>query len=74
MNLVHLHEKVKMYIMQMGDVADAMLASVNNLSTLGTTFELGGPRVYTLKQVLENIASSLKFKLNTITLPRFLAL
>lgn len=58
----------------MGDVADAMLSSLNNLSTLGTTFELGGPTIYTLKEVLENISSSLKIKMNTITLPQFLAL
>jgi len=37
------------------DVADAALACLQDGATMGMTFELGGPRVYTLREVLEMV-------------------
>jgi NADH dehydrogenase len=36
-----------------GDVAAAVLACVNDPATAGTTFELGGPNIYTMRQIAE---------------------
>ncbi|OFX14595.1 MAG: hypothetical protein A2516_09780 [Alphaproteobacteria bacterium RIFOXYD12_FULL_60_8] len=38
-----------------GDVADAVLASLTDETALGKTFELGGPDVMTMRQVMEYI-------------------
>ncbi|HZH26367.1 MAG TPA: complex I NDUFA9 subunit family protein [Azospirillaceae bacterium] len=37
------------------DVADAALGCLQDGATMGMTFELGGPRVYTLREVLEMV-------------------
>jgi uncharacterized protein YbjT (DUF2867 family) len=36
-----------------GDVADAVMAALQDPATRGRTYELGGPRVYTLREVME---------------------
>lgn len=36
-----------------GDVADAAMKAVHDESTKGRTYELGGPRVYTFKELME---------------------
>lgn len=36
-----------------GDVADAVVAALDSDAAAGRTFELGGPRVYTFRQILE---------------------
>jgi len=36
-----------------GDVADAIVAALNDPSTDGKTYELGGPRVYSFEQLLQ---------------------
>lgn len=38
-----------------GDVADAVIAGLERPELAGKTFELGGPRVYTFKQLLEYV-------------------
>ncbi|CAG0974429.1 NADH dehydrogenase,E; NADH dehydrogenase [Methylophilaceae bacterium] len=35
------------------DVADAVVNSMDNVDTFGKTYELGGPRVYTLRELIE---------------------
>ncbi len=35
------------------DVANAFVSSLNNLETFGKTYELCGPKVYTLKEIME---------------------
>ena len=49
-----------------GDVADAILAALENDDANGKTYELGGPTVYTSKELMELL-------LNTIGRKRFLA-
>src|SRR4029077_11866613 len=36
-----------------GDVADAVVRAIDDPATAGRTFELGGPRVYSLRQLTE---------------------
>ncbi len=36
-----------------GDVADAAMACLDNPATRGKTYELGGPKVYTFKEIME---------------------
>lgn len=36
-----------------GDVADAIMAAIRDPASRGRTYELGGPRVYTLREVME---------------------
>lgn len=35
------------------DVAEAFISSLDNVATYGKTYELGGPRVYTLRELVE---------------------
>ncbi|HXP96994.1 MAG TPA: complex I NDUFA9 subunit family protein [Telmatospirillum sp.] len=42
-----------------GDVADAILAAAASPDQAGKTFELGGPRIFSLKQLLELILSTI---------------
>lgn len=48
-----------------GDVASAVLAAMESSEARGETYELGGPGIYTFKEVLE-------FILKTVDRPRFL--
>lgn len=47
--------KTKFQPVYAGDVADAALAALTDSGAAGRTFELGGPRVYTFKEVLRFI-------------------
>jgi uncharacterized protein YbjT (DUF2867 family) len=58
--------KTRFQPVHVGDVAAAALAALENPAHRGRTFELGGPRVYTFKDVLEYITA-------TIQRPRLLA-
>ncbi|HUJ02996.1 MAG TPA: complex I NDUFA9 subunit family protein [Rhizomicrobium sp.] len=52
-----------------GDVADAILASVRDPATRGKTYELGGPDVLTFKQILEIILKVTERKRLLVTIP-----
>jgi uncharacterized protein YbjT (DUF2867 family) len=56
-----------------GDVAEAIMAALLNGDAAGKTYELGGPRVYSFKELLELILSLIKRKRPLITLPWGLA-
>lgn len=56
-----------------GDVADAVIASLALPSALGQTFELGGPRVYTFAEILTYINQQTNRKTRLISLPFWLA-
>jgi NADH dehydrogenase len=45
--------KTRFQPVYVGDVADAAMAAVHTPETKGQTYELGGPRVYTFKQLME---------------------
>lgn len=55
------------------DVARAFLDSIDHPQALGEIFELGGPRVYTFRELLEILMRELGRKRLLIPLPRFAA-
>jgi uncharacterized protein YbjT (DUF2867 family) len=56
-----------------GDVADAVVRVIDDSATAGRTYELGGPRVYTLKALTELLLAELRRKRLLIDLPFALA-
>jgi NADH dehydrogenase len=56
-----------------GDVADAAVACLDDPATAGRTYELGGPKVYTLRELLELLLSEIRHKRRFIDLPFGLA-
>ena len=46
----------KMQPVHVGDVAQAMAVSVNNVATFGESYDLCGPKVYTLWELVEYVA------------------
>ncbi|MBW7836806.1 MAG: complex I NDUFA9 subunit family protein [Sphingomonadales bacterium] len=56
-----------------GDVADAILAALENPAAAGQTYELGGPTVYTLRQVYEYVFQEIGVSRPLIPLPFFAA-
>jgi NADH dehydrogenase len=56
-----------------GDVAAAIAASIGNSATYGKSFELGGPEVYTLKELVRFTAAKLGLKRWVFTLPDILS-
>src|SRR6516164_1933373 len=43
-----------------GDVADAVLKCLDDPTTAGRTYELGGPKIYTLRQILELLLTEIR--------------
>ncbi len=64
--------KVKFQPVYVADVADAVANAIGNDRTRGKTFELGGPGVYSLKELLEFIASTTGRKRAFLPIPSFL--
>ncbi|MEJ2535286.1 MAG: complex I NDUFA9 subunit family protein [Gammaproteobacteria bacterium] len=56
-----------------GDVAAAMRNALEDPGTIGKTFELAGPRVYTLRELVAWTAAALGLRRRVIGLPRFLS-
>ena len=56
-----------------GDVADAVVRCIDDGATAGRTYELGGPRVYTLRQLTELLLAEIGRKRLLIDLPFGLA-
>ena len=52
-----------------GDVADAVMRSLTAEGTAGTTYELGGPRVYSFRQLMELILAEIGRKRILLPLP-----
>ena len=55
-----------------GDVADAVAIALGNTRCRGRTYELGGPSVFTLQQILELIAQATGRKFIYVPVPFFL--
>lgn len=51
------------------DVARAVVAVLKNKATMGQTYELGGPRVYTFREILEYILDETRRQRALVTLP-----
>jgi NADH dehydrogenase len=51
-----------------GDVADAVIACLGDPATAGRTYELGGPKTYTLRELLELLLSEIRRKRRLVDL------
>lgn len=56
-----------------GDVADAIVKAVTNPDAQGKTYELGGPRTYTFKELYTYIGETIDRKRYALPLPFFVA-
>ena len=54
-------------------VADAVVAAIDDGATAGQTYELGGPRVYAMREILSYILKETGRKRRFVSLPFFLA-
>jgi NADH dehydrogenase len=63
----------KMQPVYVADVADAVMAVLNNPVSAGKTYELGGPRVWTFREILAYILDQTKQKKPLVGIPMGLA-
>ncbi len=56
-----------------GDVADAAVACLDDPATAGRTYELGGPKIYALRELIELLLGEIRRKRRFIDLPFGLA-
>jgi uncharacterized protein YbjT (DUF2867 family) len=56
-----------------GDVADAVLKCLDDPTTAGRTYELGGPKVYTFRELIELVLGEIRRKRALVDLPFGLA-
>jgi len=52
-----------------GDVAEAIMKALENPATQGKTYELGGPRVYTFKEIMELVLAETRRKRYLVPVP-----
>lgn len=52
-----------------GDVADAAIRALDLRDAAGKTYELGGPRIYTFREVLETVLRQTKRKRRLVNIP-----
>jgi len=55
------------------DVCEVMARSLDNKATFGGTLELGGPKIYTLKEIVEYVRAQLGLRRLIVPLPNALA-
>ncbi len=63
----------KMQPVYVGDVADAVMAGLTGLDTAGKIYELGGPRVWTFREILGYIVSETRRRRRLVDIPMGLA-
>ena len=63
----------KMQPVYVGDVADAVIAGLMSPDTAGKTYELGGPRVWTFREILAYILSETRRHRRLVNIPMGLA-
>jgi len=56
-----------------GDVADAVVRCLEDPATAGRTYELGGPKVYTFRELIELLLSEIRRQRRLVNLPFGLA-
>ena len=59
----------KMQPVYVGDVAEAVMAGLTGLDTAGKTYELGGPRVWTFREILAYIVKETRRKRPLVEIP-----
>ena len=65
--------KTKFQPVHVQDVADAVVASIARDDVRGRTFELGGPKVYSFRQLLDFVQKTINRKRGYLWLPIFIA-
>jgi uncharacterized protein YbjT (DUF2867 family) len=65
--------KTRFQPVYVGDVADAVMAAIDDPAAAGRTYELGGPRVYTFKALMELVLAETRRKRLLLPLPWGLA-
>ncbi|MEZ5958821.1 MAG: complex I NDUFA9 subunit family protein [Hyphomonadaceae bacterium] len=65
--------KTKFQPIFVGDVADAVVAAIGDRQAQGRVYEVGGPRTYTFKQLLEFITAEIDRPRTLLPLPFFFA-
>lgn len=65
--------KTKFQPVHVQDVADAVVASLTRADAQGRTFELGGPKVYSFRQLLDFVQATINRKRGYLDLPIFIA-
>ena len=63
----------KMQPVFVGDVADAVMAVLSSDETWGKTYELGGPRIWSFREILEFILQQTRRKRVLLDVPDFIA-
>ena len=63
----------RMQPVYVGDVADAVLAGLTRLDSAGMTYELGGPKVWTFREILSFILTETRRKRRLVNIPMGLA-
>ena len=61
--------KTRFQPVYVGDVADAAMTAVHESKTKGKTYELGGPKVYTFKQLMELMLKEIRRKRLLLPIP-----
>lgn len=54
---------------QAESVAEAVVAAVTNPETVGQTYELGGPKVYTMEELIDIMLVVTRHKPNIVNVP-----
>jgi hypothetical protein len=55
--------------MQVYDTAAGIVASIKDPEAVGNTYEFVGPKEYSMKQLIEFIATAIRLPINTVSLP-----
>lgn len=64
---------VKFQPVYVGDVADAILRAVKEKGAAGKTFELGGPKVYSFREIMEIVCKATDRERSLVPVPTFAA-
>jgi uncharacterized protein YbjT (DUF2867 family) len=64
-----IHGTTKFQPVYVGDVADAVVAALAGEDARGQTFELGGPRVYTFREILDYILRETRRNRRLVSIP-----
>jgi uncharacterized protein YbjT (DUF2867 family) len=65
--------KTKLQPIFVGDVADAVAAAVANANTQGRVYELGGPRTYTFRQLIDYVRAETDRSVPVLPLASYIA-
>ena len=61
--------KTRFQPVYVGDVADAIVRAVDDARTAGQTYELGGPTIYTFRQLMELMLKEIRRKRCLVSIP-----